>query len=385
VVGRLTPAGEQVHAALVLAEGADPDDILRHANLQLEDSQRIRGFTVFSESLPRTEGTRKLKRREIRARVAGEALPARSVAADPLQELLSRYSSGREVTSQTTLDELGLSSLERVELLVAIEQKLGVTVDENVFTGARTVAELSRIQEQPAAEAAAEPGWEPPRWARRGWAQWHRYFHLNLWILPLTRVFAWVRVSGRENLKDLQGPVLFASNHQGYFDTPILYMALPWKWRHRLVTSMRKEFFDAHFYPGKFGRWAWFKNSLSYFLSCLFFNCYPVPQREMGARNALRYTGELVEEGWCPLLFPEGKHSYDESIGRFLPGVGVLASKLKIPVVPIRIRGSNRVLHHTWRMARPGFVDVKIGAPVLLEGDDYAASARRLEEIVRAL
>jgi hypothetical protein len=68
-----------------------------------------------------------------------------------------------------------------------------------------------------------------------GAADPHRIFHLNLWILNLARLFAWVRVEGRENLKDLEGPVLFASNHQGYFDTPILFMAMPWKWRHRLA------------------------------------------------------------------------------------------------------------------------------------------------------
>jgi long-chain acyl-CoA synthetase len=384
-VARQSEAGEQVHAALVLAAGAEPGEIVRLANEQLEDSQRIRGFTLWSGELPRTEGTRKLKRREIRARIAGEAPPARASAGDPLQDLLARYATSRELTPNTTLDELGLSSLERVELLVAIEHKLGVTLDENVFSSARTVADLSRLQQTGAPASAAETAWAPPSWSRRAWAQWHRYFHLNLWILPLARLFAWVRVSGRENLKDLQGPFLFASNHQGYFDGPVVFIALPWKWRHRLAPAMRKEFFDAHFYPEKLGRRAWFTNSLSYYLSCLFFNCYPIPQRETGTRTALRYTGELVEEGWCPLLFPEGKHSYDDTVGRFLPGIAVLATRLKIPVVPIRIRGSNRVLHHTWRMARPGFVDVKIGPPVQLEGDDFLASAKRLEEIVRAM
>jgi long-chain acyl-CoA synthetase len=192
-------------------------------------------------------------------------------------------------------------------------------------------------------------------------------------------------VEGRENLLGLEGPVLFASNHQGYFDTPVLFIALPWKWRHRLAPAMRKEFFDAHFDRKKHGLWAWFTNSLNYYLSCLMFNAVPIPQRETGTRRALRYIGELAEEGWCPLIFPEGKHSPDENVGRFLPGVAMMASRLKLPVVPLRVRGSNRVLHPGWRFPRPGFVGVKIGAPVRLEGEDYAGLARELEELIRSM
>ena len=148
---------------------------------------------------------------------------------------------------------------------------------------------------------------------------------------------------------------------------------------------MRKEFFDAHFYPEKSGRWAWFTSSLNYYLSCLMFNAVPIPQREAGARGTLHYLGELVADGWCPLVFPEGKHSYDETVLPFQPGIAMMASRLQVPVIPIRIRGSNRVLHPTWNMARPAFVDVKIGPPVVLEGEDFPGLARRLEDIIRAM
>jgi long-chain acyl-CoA synthetase len=179
--------------------------------------------------------------------------------------------------------------------------------------------------------------------------------------------------------------VLFASNHQSYFDTPILFIAMPWRWRHRLAPAMRKEFFDAHFHPERHGLFRRFTSSLNYVLSALLFNAVPIPQREAGTRQTLRYLGELVSEGWCPLIFPEGRHSLDDSVGGFQPGVAMIASRLRVPVVPVRIRGANRVLHPTWRMARPGRVRVKIGPPVQLEGDDYAALASRLEETVRAM
>jgi long-chain acyl-CoA synthetase len=209
--------------------------------------------------------------------------------------------------------------------------------------------------------------------------------NLNLWLLHLAHLFAWVHVDGREHLNGLKGPVLFASNHQSFFDTPAIFIAMPWKWRHRLAPTMRKEFFEAHFHPREHGWFQWFTNSLNYWLSLLMFNAVPIPQDEAGTRQALRALGELVEAGDCPLIFPEGRHSQDENLYPFQAGVAMIASRLHIPVVPIRLRGSNRVLPQGARMARPGRVTVTIGEPLRLEGEDYAALTRLLEERIRAL
>jgi long-chain acyl-CoA synthetase len=70
-------------------------------------------------------------------------------------------------------------------------------------------------------------------------------------------------------------------------------------------------------------------------------------------------------------------------IAPFQPGVGMIASKLGIPVVPIRIQGLDRVLHQTWKMARPGRVEITFGSALRLAGDDYLALARQVEDAVR--
>ena len=67
VIGVADGGQERVHAVLVLEPGVDPDAIVRAANGALQDHQRIRTVSVWPESeLPRTEGTRKLKRRVLR-------------------------------------------------------------------------------------------------------------------------------------------------------------------------------------------------------------------------------------------------------------------------------------------------------------------------------
>lgn len=390
VVGVSEDGRERVHAAIVLNEGADAEAVVRKANSQLEDHQRVRGFSIWPGDLPRTEGTKKLKRREIRAWVMGQSAGPKPAASDSdVEAVIAQYAPGRTVAPETTLEELGLSSLERVELLMALERRFGVTVDEGAYAECRRVSDLKRLLAEPAAagpspQSAAEPV-DFPRWNRSKWAYWVRRVNLPLWILPLARVFTWVRAEGTEHLRGLEGPVIFAPNHQSHLDIPALMQALPRKWRYRIAPAMSKEFFEAHFHPERHAWFDRFTNGLNYYLSTLVFNAFPFPQREVGARQTLRYAGELASEGWCIVIFPEGRISDTGEIARFMPGVGMMASRLNVPVVPVRLAGLDKVLHRTWRMASPGRVTVKFGPPLRLEGEDYAALAKRAEDAVRAL
>jgi 1-acyl-sn-glycerol-3-phosphate acyltransferase len=63
----------------------------------------------------------------------------------------------------------------------------------------------------------------------------------------------------------------------------------------------------------------------------------------------------------------------------------MIASRLGVPVVPVRIEGLDKVLHHTWKMAKPGPVRVIFGSPMRLAGDDYEALAKQVETAVRGL
>jgi long-chain acyl-CoA synthetase len=412
VVGASLPGStaERVHAVIVAAPGANLDDVVRAANMRLQDHQKVRAAALWpGTELPRTEGTRKLKRRELQRWASGQqAGGSRPQAAagrgtQSVTSVIERFAPGRTISSKTTIDELGLSSLERVELMMALEESLQVTIDEGRFAAAATVADLEELSRpgRPLPEAtgsiaaaneagqrrAGQSG-EPidfPTWNRSWAARALRRASLPTWILPVGKPFVILEVRGLEHLRELRTPVIFAANHQSHLDTPMILQALPARWRYRVAPAMAKEFFKAHFFPDQYGKTARLTNSINYYLAAAFFNAFPLPQRETGTRQTLRYIGELIGEGYSVLIFPEGRRTENGEIGRFQPGVGMIAARLEVPVVPVRLEGLDRILHHTWKFPRRGRGRVLFGAPMLLTGNDYAANAAQVERAVRQL
>jgi long-chain acyl-CoA synthetase len=289
------------------------------------------------------------------------------------------------VSGATTLEELGLSSLERVELMIALEDRFQTRLDEGRFAGAARVSDLKQlVEDAPPAEEVADPV-DFPSWNRTWPVRVIRRLSLATWILPLARTFAWMRVEGREHLKNLDGPVIFAANHQSHMDVPVILAALPARVRARVAPAMAKEFFKAHFFPEGHTWRRWFTNTVNYYLAAFYFNAFPLPQREAGARQTLAYVGELTGRGWSVLIFPEGERSATGSIKSFRGGIGMIAARLDVPVIPVRLDGIDRVLHMKAKIATPGRVRVAFGAPMRLRGEDYAALAAEVELQVKSL
>ena len=390
VIARHADHAESVHAVLVLQRGADAAAIIRAANAKLEPHQRIRDFSVWTEpALPRTDPMRKLKRFAIR-RWVEEGRPERARGeppADDVERLLSKYVRDRVVEPDATLDELGLTSLDRIELTMALEDSAGATLSETAVSEARTVGDLRRLTAR-ASEIGvlAEAALSFPGWARWPVVRVVRNVSQRTWILPLAHIFFHLQVEGLDRLRALAGPVVFAANHQSHFDTPVVLQALPRRFRPTLAVAMGMEFFEPYFFPEHHTRWERFTRGGLYCLAALFFNGFPLPRREPGVRQALRYMGDLATAGVSILIFPEGHRTERGEIKAFQPGVGMIASKLRVPVVPVRLEGVDRVLHQTWRWPRRGNVRVVFGRPMVLDGDDdYVALAHRVEEAVVAL
>ena len=150
VIGLRRNGEEQVHAALLLRDpSADPERLIQQANQDLEPHQRIRTWSLWpDDDFPRTPSTLKVRRREVADRLAtgrSQAADTQKGGAASLEDILAR-TAGRAASDikedHRLVKDLGLSSLERVDLLSELEGRYQIELDEETFTRIATVGEL---------------------------------------------------------------------------------------------------------------------------------------------------------------------------------------------------------------------------------------------------
>ncbi|MGH9389769.1 MAG: AMP-binding protein, partial [Vicinamibacteria bacterium] len=369
VLGRPTDRGEVVHAALLLREpAADPGAIIEKVNRALEHHQRIREWTVWpGEDFPRTASTFKVRRHEVakaieqrKAGPEGVGLPegVSAIRALVAERLGRRPEEVRP--SQQLSEELGLSSIDRIELLSSLEERYGVELSESEMASVATVEDLERfvhreaeISRAPADEREASPLAGIVRFARLFPVRLLRFAFLETVVLPLLRRYIPLTVEG--TLEGVTGPLIFAPNHTSHLDTLAVLAALPPRFRHRLAPAMSQESFVPYLEgTGPMRERA--SLALRFWLAVITLNVFPLPQATRGVKRALQFAGTLVDSGFSILIFPEGARTPDGTIHPFRPGVGVMAVRLGIPVVPIHIQGLYEVFPLDASWPRPGGV-----------------------------
>jgi len=364
--------------------------IVARVNESLAEYQRMRSWFLWPEAdFPRTS-TGKPKLPEIRAAVEaqwgnGHGAVNWPAATGGIGELISRMQGkGKEVDANANLEsDLHLSSLDRVELLSALEDRYQVDLNETRFASARTVGELESLVR---GSSPVRSEFVFPRWAQRWPVTWIRTFFYYLLTWPATHLMAHPRVLGRENLRGMKGPVLLISNHVIYLDVGFVLAALPMRMRHRLAVAMGGERLAEMRRPPKewffLRRWL---NRMNYFLVVSLFNVFPLP-KQSGVRESFRFAGDLADRGWNIHVFPEGELTPDGKLQPFRSGIGLLASNLKLPIVPMRVDGAYEIREAHSKFNRPGRIRVYIGKPVEFPaGTDPQEIARVLEQCVADL
>jgi long-chain acyl-CoA synthetase len=377
-------------AVVILRDDASLETPVERANQSLAEYQRILLSVKWPEDdFPRTS-TQKPRRNLIREIAQARLLQPRedwgSTASSPLAELITQIA-GRSVTAvrpESALDsDLGLSSLDRVELLGALEDRYHVDLSETSFSAARTVGDLEKMLRGESRERAE---YHYPGWTLRWPATWLRFLAHYLLLRPAILVLGWPRIEGRENLRGWSGPLLVISNHMDDVDVGFVLTALPGRFRHRLATAAGGEALEALRTPppgtNLFRR---IFDRLEWALGVALLNVFPLP-REAGFRQSFAYAGQAVDRGYSILVFPEGRHSVDGKMNPFRAGIGLLAQNLGIPVLPMKIAGLFEVKHAGRKVARPGEIQVRIGRPVKFPPEaDAQRIARELQDAVEAL
>jgi long-chain acyl-CoA synthetase len=376
-------------AAIILRNpDADPELVVRRANQSLAEYQRMQTWVVWpEEDFPRTSTQKPLRsliRQAVQSQLAQKSSPP--TASSPLTELIGRIT-GRLPSSLppgTNLEsELNLTSLDRVQLLSALEDRYQIDLSETRFAAVNTVGQLKRMLEGKLPPRAL---YHYPRWAQRWPATWVRLVVHYLLLRPSVFLLAWPRVQGRENLRSVDGPVLVVSNHIDDVDPGFVLTALPARLRHKLAIATGGEALEILRTPpaarGFAGR---AYDRVKWALGVSLLNLFPLP-REAGFRDSFAYAGESVDRGYSVLVFPEGRHTPDGTMLPFRAGIGLLTNNLQIPVVPMRIDGLFDLKQAGEKFARPGQVKVTIGVPVQFPpGSDPEWIARELQKKIEQL
>jgi len=208
-------------------------------------------------------------------------------------------------------------------------------------------------------------------WARREPVRVVRAVLLD----TVTRGAVWAlaspRVAGLDRIAGLEPPAIFAANHASHVDTPLLLTALPPRFRHRsAVAAAADYFFDRRW---KAGLWAFAINAI------------PVERTRVTRRSIGQALG-LLAEGWSMVIFPEGGRSPDGWARPFRGGAAYLSVRTGLPVVPVHVEGTHRILPRSGHRLRPGPTHVTFGAPMRpAQGEDTRAFAARIATAVAVL
>jgi long-chain acyl-CoA synthetase len=398
----LEPAPGMLAAVLVPLDAAAADavlaDAVRRANATLAPHQKLGAWKRWpEEDLPRTH-TLKVRREPVKAwyvedmttrsdDVAGSAArpgPARAAAApsrgttavtlDHLAALIAaavaetRGGEPPAITAQTELAALELDSLAAVTLALRIEESFEAPLSDDEVLGAADVKALHALvvlrQGQP-------PPAPPSRWAFSRPARLLRRLLDATIIGWAVTIVARPSVEGAEHLESLDGPVLICPNHASHLDAPLVRAALPPRLRDRTAIAAAAD--------------VWFDGSPVGPMTELALGAIPFG-RSSDVRASLERVGELVNDGYSVVIFPEGTRSAD---GRMVPlreGIGLLATSLRVPVVPVHIAGAHQILPKgAWLPRRRGGAGVRVRFGTPLDVDPAAGVHAATAHIGRAI
>ena len=363
---------------------------IESANAGLAEYQRMRSWITWPEpDFPRTPtGKPRLSvigSRAVQILNGGQSESSANEAPNSLRDVLSRFTQSAAPANHLE-KELNLSSLDRVELMSALEERFHVELNETEFSSAKTVADVERLLQQPAARRTE---YLYPRWTQRAPVRWLRLAVYYALVWPATQILGHPRILGRENIRSLRGPILIVSNHiTRRADIGLILAALPLRYRHRLAIAMGGETLQQMRHPPRdwfiAKRWAY---QLGYWLVTALFNVFPLPQFS-GFRESFRFVGDAIDRGYSVLVFPEGEvnNTATGEMAPFQSGIGLLAENLGLPIVPMRLDGVWQMKREHRRLAHFGELTVRIGAPLSFPlGTSAEAVARKLENVVRTL
>ncbi len=327
---------------------------------KVASTKRLGSYDIWQEELPRTT-TRKLKRFQIEKKVRelqesrggdDEDIGLEQPLTADEQSWLDREDVKSALaivgeSSRNRLDtirptqnlelDLGLDSMQRVELLTALEQQLGGELPEAQLAEIYSVRDLIDAVLASASRGEGHAGAAAPPWStllsepvtdpevlalsRHNILAEVSFFLLGrlIYLFALDRFH--LKTRGFENLPE-KGPYLLCSNHQSYIDPLVMAAALPWRLFRDAFALGTSEIFGRGFMR-RLARWL----------------RVVVLDPDANLLPAMRAGAFGLSRGRILVLYPEGERSNDGSPRIFRKGAAILSIHTQAPIVPIAIEG----------------------------------------------
>ncbi len=348
---------------------------------KLPSYQRIEDFALARETLPRTR-LGKIKRHILEDRYEsarkedGEKQEAGPIAPEEMSdqdraflendaawhtwEWLSERYKDQRLTPDTSLRlDLGVDSMEWLNLTMEIREKIGAEITDEAIGNIETVRDLLKeVMEASEGETTPASLDDPEKIVSEKQKKFIRppgpvtkyiaaaVFKFNRLLMKL--IFR-VKVKGEENIPE--GQVVFTPNHVSYLDPFVL------------ASALKNERLKNTFWAGL--RRAALRNPLNRAVSRLA-KTIPVDPRK-GVFSALASAAIVIKRGDSLIWFPEGRRSPSGELQSFRPGIGVLLERYEVPVVPVFIRGTQKAMPVGKIIPTPAKVVVAFGEPVFPE------------------
>ena len=339
-------------------------DALANVAASLPSLFRLSGFAITREPLPRTQ-TGKIRRhllpplyaRALEGRKPAEApvLSAedRVLLANPAAATVWDWLQGRFPNRRLDLDtspqlDLGIDSLGWIDLTLAMQQTLGIELNDFAVARILTLRDLLRetvAAARPEATRSRAPT-RPPFAAPFGFFAAFAHLMLHVAIRFTMRLAFRIRAEGLERLPN--DPFVLCSNHASFLDPFAIAAALPYGRIRRLYWGgWTGVLFDTRL-----------RRAFSYIARVL-----PVDPDRTPTSSLMRASAVLAR-GDSLVWFAEGERSRDGRLANFRRGIGVLVERVPVPIVPTRIEGAFAAWPRTRRWPRFGRITVRFGVPL---------------------
>ncbi|MGA7078597.1 MAG: 1-acyl-sn-glycerol-3-phosphate acyltransferase, partial [Terriglobales bacterium] len=285
----------------------------------------------------------------------------------------ARNHTGAIVPAHNLELDLGLDSMQRVELLTSLEQQLGGDVPESQLAEIYSVRDLVDAVLASAGRGEGQAGTAVPPWSTilsepvtdpevLALVQHNIFFEVFFFLLgKLIYLFALdrfhLKIRGLENLPE-KGPFLVCPNHQSYVDPMVMVGAFPWRLFRDSFALGTSDIFGKGFMRRLAG---WLRVA--------------VLDPDANLMPAMRAGAYGLSQGHILVLYPEGERTDDGTPRLFRKGAAILSIHTQAPIVPVAIEG----FYEAWPRHKkfPKFADLQIviGKPIQPPPIDEASEA----------